>query len=144
MPKYRKGYQTVFEQIASKWKNKPHLTFPTFKNYRWDDSTKSIYLQYIGTFLRKLHTKTETKQETCRLDSSAIYNWISGHIKFTKSQFKHCSKSLIWPLGSHIWSLFAQIHMQSWPKSKLGKVIMCNYLGLSTFISPQYTILDQI
>ena len=37
-------------------------------------------------------------------------------IKITKSQFKHCSKSLIWLLGSHIWSLFAQIHMNSWPK----------------------------
>ena len=39
---------TVFE---------PNWTFPTFKNDSWDDSTKSIFLQYIGTFLRKLRAK---------------------------------------------------------------------------------------
>ena len=31
--------------------------------------------------------------------------------------------------------------MKSWPKVKLGKVIMCPYLDLSTLILPQYTIL---
>ena len=62
------------------------------------------------------------KQEACRPDSSAIYNWLSGHRKLIKGAVKHCSKSLIWPLGSHIWSLFAQIHMKSWPKSKLGQI----------------------
>ena len=25
-------------------------------------------------------------------------------------------------IGSHIWSLFAPIHMKSWPKVKLGQV----------------------
>ena len=38
------------------------------------------------------------------------------------SWFEHCSESLVWPLGSHIWSLFASIHMQIWPKVKLAKV----------------------
>ena len=38
------------------------------------------------------------------------------------SQFEHGSKSLVWPLGSHIWSLLAPIHMQSFPKVKLGQV----------------------
>ena len=52
-------------------------------------------------------------RENKRPDSSAIYNWLSGHRKFTKSQFKHCSKSLIWSLGSRIWLLFASIHMKS-------------------------------
>ena len=28
---------------------------------------------------------------------------------------------LAYIIGSHIWSLFAQIHMKSWPKVKLGK-----------------------
>ena len=32
------------------------------------------------------------------------------------------SESLVWPLGSHIWSSFTQIHMKSWPKVKLGQV----------------------
>ena len=40
------------------------------------------------------------RQEACRPDSSAIYNWLSGHIKLTKSEirlcwsrFEHSSKS---------------------------------------------------
>ena len=43
-----------------------------------------------------------------------------AHMKSTKSEiisswswFKHCSESLIYPIGSHIWSLFAPIHMKS-------------------------------
>ena len=35
------------------------------------------------------------------------------------SRFEHCSKSIIWPLVSLIWSLFAQIHRKNWPKSKI-------------------------
>ena len=31
--------------------------------------------------------------------------------------------------------------MTSWPNMKLGKGIMCPYLGVSTIIFPQYTIL---
>ena len=79
------------------------------------------------------------RQEACRPDrgpdSSVIYNWLSGHIKFTKSQFKHCSKSLIWSLGSHViicpnsCERLTKCEIRSncsrfkhWPKSKLGKV----------------------
>ena len=47
---------------------------------------------------------------------------IKGEIRLSWSQFEHCSKSLIQPLGNHIWSLFASMHMKSSPKSKLGKV----------------------
>ena len=39
--------------------NGPNLTFLTFKIDLYDDSTKSIFLQYISTFLRKLHAKKE-------------------------------------------------------------------------------------
>ena len=62
--------------------------------------------------------RARERQEACRPDSSAIYNWFSGHKKNTKSQFKYCSKSLIWPLESHIWPLFSQIHMKSWKKNQ--------------------------
>ena len=37
-------------------------------------------------------------------------------IRSSWSRFEHCSKSLISPLWRHIWSLFASIHMKSWPK----------------------------
>ena len=53
----------------------------------------------------------------------------NSHDKLTKCKirsswcrFKHCSESLTWPLGSHIRSLVAQIHIESWPKLKLGQV----------------------
>ena len=35
------------------------------------------------------------------------------------AKFEHCSESFVWPIGSHIWSLFAPIHMKSWPIVKL-------------------------
>ena len=34
-------------------------------------------------------------------------------IRSSLSRFEHCSESLIWPIGSHIWSLVDQIHMKS-------------------------------
>ena len=54
--------------------------------------------------------------------------WLfNSHKKLSKmniwsswSRFEHCSESLIYPLGSHTCSLFAQFHMESWPKVKLG------------------------
>ena len=67
----------------------------------------------------------------------------NSHEKLTKIeirsswiQFEHSSDSLIYPIWSHICSLFASIHMRSWPKVKLGKVIICPHVGLSTLIGP--------
>ena len=42
--------------------------------------------------------------------------FIKSEIRSSWSRFEHWSKSLIWPLGSNIWSLFATIHMKSSPK----------------------------
>ena len=64
---------------------------------------------------------------------SSPYDVISGHylppFTFTKSEirlswsrFEHCSESLVYPIGSHVWSLFAAIHMtvdQMWNYVKL-------------------------
>ena len=65
-------------------------------------------------------------------------------IRSNSSRFEHCSESLIWPIGSHIWSLFAPIHMKCWPKVKLGQVIICSNLVLSTLIWPHNTIFVHI
>ena len=53
----------------------------------------------------------------------------NSHEKLTKSEimsswsrFEHCSESLIWAIGSHIWKLFSPIHMKSWPKVKWGRI----------------------
>ena len=45
-----------------------------------------------------------------------------GEIRSNWSRFKHCSESLVYPIGSPICSLFTPIHMKSWPKVKLGQV----------------------
>ena len=42
-----------------------------------------------------------SKKEASRPDSSAIYNWFLATENFP-IQLKHCSKSLIWPLGNPI------------------------------------------
>ena len=44
-----------------------------------------------------------------------------SEIRSSLSRFEHCSESLIKPIGSHIWSLFAPIHKKSWPKAKLAR-----------------------
>ena len=68
---------------------------------------KNVYGIFKGRENMKL------KQEACQPDSSVFIIGFLATKKVTKSQFKHCSKSLIRRLGSHSWSLFAQIHMKS-------------------------------
>ena len=45
-------------------------------------------------------------------------------------------ESLILPIGSHIWSLLAPIHMKSWPKVKLGKVQVGSNIAQNHSSSP--------
>ena len=92
----------------------PQLLF--CKNIPWVPKRKEIMIlkNVHGIFKGKENMKL--KQEACRPDSSVFRIDFLATKKVTKSQFKHCSKSLIWPLGSHSWSLFAQIHMKSLPK----------------------------
>ena len=67
----------------------------------------------------------------------------NAHTKLTKikirsslGQFKYCSESLIEPIGSHIWSLFAPIHIQSWPEVKLGQVQVGSNIAQNHSFSP--------
>ena len=53
--------------------------------------------------------------------------------KWNCSRFEHYSKSLISPLGSHIWSLFASSHMTSWPNKNKGQV------GVGSNIAPNHS-----
>ena len=92
----------------------------------WSLYAKCRFSMAICTWVTVRHSLEETKgmqlnnqlvtdiikQEACRSDSSVIYNCFFGHRKFTQSQFKL-------PLGSHIWSLFAQIHMEMLTKIKI-------------------------
>ena len=60
------------------------------------------------------------------LKEASDHYWPTSHANLTKGEFKsswnrleHCSESVAWPLGSHIWSLFAPMYMVNWPKLKL-------------------------
>ena len=86
----------------------------------------------------RFHNLDSTFEVIQRLYWRVIYMWLfNSHEKLSKinirsswSRFKHCSESLIYPLGSHTCSLFAPFHMESWPKVKLGS----HYVPLLGFI----------
>ena len=59
--KIEKTLSNGFWENCFQMENGPNLTLLTFKIDLQDDSTKSIFLQYISTFLRKLHAKKEQK-----------------------------------------------------------------------------------
>ena len=44
--------------------------------------------------------------------------------------------SLVWSIGIHIWSLFAPIHIKSWPKVKLGHVQVDSNIAQNHSSSP--------
>ena len=56
------------------------------------------------------------------------------------SRFKHWSKSLVQPIGRHVWPLSAPNQTKSWLNMKLCQVIVCTNLVSSTLIWPQNTI----
>ena len=59
-----------------------------------------------------------------------------SEIRSNSSQFEDCSESLIQPIGSHIWSFFAPIHMKSWPKVNLGQVQVGSNIAQNHSSSP--------
>ena len=46
--------------------------------------------------------------------------------------------SSLYAIGSHIWSLFAQIHLKSWPKVKLGQVQVSSNIAQNHSSSPLF------
>ena len=60
----------------------------------------------------------------------------------SSSRFEHCSESLIYPIRSHIWSLFTPIHMKSWPKVKLGQVQVGSNIAQNHSSNPYEVISD--
>ena len=75
--------------------------------------TKSAYLEFLwsfefwlaatlGLFFQKIHLFTPIH----------IQSWPKIKIRSSLGQFKHCSGITHLAIGSHIWSLFAPIHMK--------------------------------
>ena len=56
-------------------------------------------------------------------------NFTKIEIRSSLSWFEHCSESLIWPIGSHIWSLFGPIHMKTRAKVNLGQIQVCSNIA---------------
>ena len=99
----------------------PQLLF--CKNIPWVPKCEEIMIlkNVHGIFKGKENKKL--KQEPFSLIAPCLELTFWPQKKLPKV-FKHCSKSLIWPLGSHSWSLFAQIHtcMKCLPKVKSGQI----------------------
>ena len=131
--------------------NKRHvgLIAPPFKiNFlateNWKKSVrillKIIHLasgSHIWSFFAQNHMLTKSKSRSIaskitNLASRKSYIVIilpNSYQKLTKSKtrsswsrFKHCIESLVYPIGSHMWSLYVPIHIKSWSKAKLGQV----------------------
>ena len=59
------------------------------------------------------------------ISSNLNEKFTKSEIRSSWSQFKHCSESLIWLLGSHIWSLLTQVTwkiVQNWNLVKFESV----------------------
>ena len=116
-----------------------------WKGYVWSRYLMACDVRTnVMVFMISQNNCPQSQQEACRLDSSAIYNWLSGNRTFTKSQIKHCSQSFIWPRWGRIWSLFSQIHRKSWLKSKLGQVGVGSNIAQNHLSSPKKAYLVTI
>ena len=137
--------------------NGPNLTFLTFKIDLYDDSTKSILLQYISTFLRKPHAKKEKKlsghfweinhlseklmtdddRRRRRTTDESVLEKLRCHSAggAKKLESVRTLLKITLYLGSHIWSLFAQMHMKSWRKYKLGQVEVSSNIAQNRLFS---------
>ena len=89
---------------------------------------------YLWSLFDQIHMLTKSESRSLASQFKHFSNHISrktnlliilpnSYQKLTKSTIRsswswleHCPKSIISPLGSHIWSLFASIHMTSWPR----------------------------
>ena len=78
--------------------------------------SRSIASQITNPAYRKTYLVVISPNSYQRLTTS--------NIRSSWSRFKLSSKSLLQPLESHIWPLYAPIDMQNLPKSKLGQVVV--------------------
>ena len=76
----------------------------------------------VGSNIAKITLIASRKSYMANICPNTSNKLTKSELRSSWSRFEHLSKSLFNPLGSHIWSLFAPIHMTSWPKSKLDKV----------------------
>ena len=76
------------------------------------------------TYLKKTNSETRVKLVSYE---HYIIICLQSHKKLSRIVIllkleSNWSKSLIWPLGSHIWSMSAQIHTKTWQNIKFGQV----------------------
>ena len=67
----------------------------------------------IPEYLNRGYNYDIVKQEASQPDSSAIYQLAFWPQKIYQVSSNIAQNHSLWPLGSHIWSLFDQSHMQN-------------------------------
>ena len=126
MPKKKKSYWSVSEIDPS----------PPPQSWRTDRQTDGWTDRQTD---RRTTDKSVLEKLRC-LSAGGAKKLTKSEIRSSSSRFEHCSESLIWSIGSHIWSLFAPIHMKSWPKVKLGQVQVGSNIAQNHSFSPQEVI----
>ena len=91
----------------------------------WNDDQKCNPVKFeSGRTLLKITHLASRKSYLVIICPTSYEKLTKSEIRSSWNWFEHCSKSLIHPPKSHIWSLFAPIHMKSWPNVKSGKVVV--------------------
>ena len=78
-----------------------------------DQKWNYVKLESVQTLLR-ITRLAHRKSYLIIISPNSLENLVKSKIR--------SNWSLFWPIWNHIWSLFASIHMQSWPKVKLYKL----------------------
>ena len=90
--------------------------------------TKSLIMsssESIRTLLKITHLASR-KSYLVIICPNSYSKLTKSEIRSCWSRFKHCSKSLIWLPGSHIWSLFVPMHMQNRNRSSWSQFEHCS------------------
>ena len=132
--KLKLGQVGVDSNIAQNHSSSPQevISGPQF-TWKVDQKLNYVKLESISTLLR-ITQLAYRKSYLVIMCPNAHEQLTKSEIMSSWSRFEYCSKSLVQPIGSHIWQLLAPINMNSWPNMKLGQVIINCNLVLSTFI----------
>ena len=83
--------------------------------WKVDQNRNKVKFESVRTLLR-ITCLGHRKSNLVIICPNSHKKLIKSEIRSILSRFEHCSESLIYPIGSHIWSLLAPIHTKSWPK----------------------------
>ena len=97
------------------------LIAPTFILPKVAFWPQRIYQKWVQTLLKSTHLASK-KSYLVIIGPNSYAKLTKGETGYIGVGSNIAQNHSFSPLGIHIWSLLAPIHMKSWPKWKLGKV----------------------